>query len=213
MLHEDRRRYVLAGCCGAGLLLAGVPAQAQPDPLRPVQMASDVWFVQGESALGSTANRNFISNAAFVVTREGVVVIDALGSPGLAEALLAAIRRVTPQSVRYVIVTHYHADHIYGLQAFKAAGATIVAHAGDCQVVFAGGSQAESVAGILAALRGSPVLTITDAALDEDAKGIVHFVLRDNRVRFEIDEQAASENGLAVSSKVLSLAVAVRPRL
>jgi hypothetical protein len=88
-----------------------------------------------------------------------------------------------------------------------------VAHAGDCQVVFAGGSEAESVAGILAALRGSPVLTVTDAAIDEDAKGIVHFVLRDNRVRFEIDEHAASENGLAVSSKVLSLAVAVRPRL
>jgi glyoxylase-like metal-dependent hydrolase (beta-lactamase superfamily II) len=35
---------------------------------------------------------------------------------------------VTRQPIRYVIVTHYHADHIYGLQAFKAAGATIVAH-------------------------------------------------------------------------------------
>jgi glyoxylase-like metal-dependent hydrolase (beta-lactamase superfamily II) len=29
--------------------------------------------------------------------------------------------------VRYVVVTHYHADHIYGLQAFKDAGATIIA--------------------------------------------------------------------------------------
>ena len=31
--------------------------------------------------------------------------------------------------MRYVIVTHYHADHIYGLQTFKAAGATVLAHA------------------------------------------------------------------------------------
>jgi glyoxylase-like metal-dependent hydrolase (beta-lactamase superfamily II) len=55
------------------------------------------------------------------------VVVDALGSPALAEELLAAIRQVTTQPVRYVILTHYHADHIYGLQAFKAAGATIIA--------------------------------------------------------------------------------------
>ncbi|WP_298826477.1 MBL fold metallo-hydrolase [uncultured Piscinibacter sp.] len=85
-------------------------------------------MVQGSSALGSSANRNFISNAAFVVTQDGVVVIDALGSPPLAEELLAQIRRITPLPVRHVIVTHYHADHIYGLQAFKAAGATVIAH-------------------------------------------------------------------------------------
>jgi glyoxylase-like metal-dependent hydrolase (beta-lactamase superfamily II) len=56
-----------------------------------------------------------------------VVVIDGLGSPALAEELIAQIRRVTPLPVRYVIVTHYHADHVYGLQAFKALGATVIA--------------------------------------------------------------------------------------
>ena len=81
----------------------------------------------GQSALGSAANRNFISNAGFVVTNDGVVVIDALGSPALAEELLAQIRRITPLPVTHVIITHYHADHIYGLQAFKAAGATVIA--------------------------------------------------------------------------------------
>ncbi|MEX8493903.1 MBL fold metallo-hydrolase [Sphaerotilus sp.] len=96
--------------------------------LQATQVADRVWFVQGAAALGSPANRNFISNAGFVVTDDGVVVIDALGSPALAEQLLAEIRRVTSQPVRHVIVTHYHADHIYGLQAFKAAGATILAH-------------------------------------------------------------------------------------
>jgi glyoxylase-like metal-dependent hydrolase (beta-lactamase superfamily II) len=85
-------------------------------------------MVQGAAALGSAANRNFISNAAFVITTEGVVVVDALGSPALATELLQAIARLTPQPVRHVIVTHYHADHIYGLQVFKAAGATITAH-------------------------------------------------------------------------------------
>jgi glyoxylase-like metal-dependent hydrolase (beta-lactamase superfamily II) len=98
-------------------------------PAITAQPVTDgVWFFQGAAALGSPANRNFISNAGFVVTDGGVVVVDALGSPALAEEMLAEIRRITTQPVRYLIVTHYHADHIYGLQAFKAAGATILAH-------------------------------------------------------------------------------------
>ena len=118
----------------SGLLLGG-PAQAaeaaQPveavKPLPVLRVSESAWFVQGEAALGSSANRNFISNAGFVVTPQGVVVIDALGSPVLAQALIAAIRQVTSQPIRHVIVTHYHADHVYGLQAFQALGANIIA--------------------------------------------------------------------------------------
>ena len=43
-------------------------------------MAEGVFYVQGQSALGSPANQNFISNAGFVIADGGVVVIDALGS-------------------------------------------------------------------------------------------------------------------------------------
>jgi glyoxylase-like metal-dependent hydrolase (beta-lactamase superfamily II) len=57
-----------------------------------------------------------------------VVVFDALGTPALGEAMVKAIRGVTRQPIRRVIVSHYHADHFYGLQAFKAAGAEIWAH-------------------------------------------------------------------------------------
>lgn len=111
-------------------LVAASAAHAQGSPaVRPAQVAPQTWIAQGESAIGSSANRNFISNAGFVITPDGVVVIDALGSPPLADELIAAIRKITPLPVRYVIVSHYHADHIYGLQSFKAAGATVIAHA------------------------------------------------------------------------------------
>lgn len=117
---------------GLGALLAALSAltvYADPVPAMVAQKVSpSAWYVEGVSALGSPANQNFISNAGFVVTPAGVVVIDALGSPALATRLIAEIRKVTPQPVTHVIVTHYHADHIYGLQAFKAQGARIVAH-------------------------------------------------------------------------------------
>ena len=116
--------WIVTACIG---LLAGA-ALAAAEPVTAQQVANGAWFVQGEAALGSAANRNFISNAGFIVTSKGVVVIDALGSPSLAEELVAAVRRVTTQPIRYVIVTHYHADHIYGLQVLKDLGATIIAH-------------------------------------------------------------------------------------
>ncbi len=106
----------------------GQPGAAAP-ALQPQELAPGVWMVQGASALGTPGNRNFISNAGFVVTPEGVLVVDGLGAPVLARELIAAIRRITPAPIRYVVVTHYHADHIYGLQAFKEAGATVIAHA------------------------------------------------------------------------------------
>ena len=112
---------LLALASSVGKAVAATPVRAQP-------VAPNVWFVQGEAALGTPGNRNFISNAGFVVTREGVVVIDGLGSPALARELRAEIRRITPLQVRHVVVTHFHADHIYGLQVFQDEGAQVLAH-------------------------------------------------------------------------------------
>jgi glyoxylase-like metal-dependent hydrolase (beta-lactamase superfamily II) len=96
--------------------------------LRLQQVSPNGYFVEGLTELGSPQNQNFISNAGFVVTPAGVVVIDGLGSPHLAERLLRAIARITDKPITDVIVTHYHADHIYGLQVFKERGARIIAH-------------------------------------------------------------------------------------
>jgi glyoxylase-like metal-dependent hydrolase (beta-lactamase superfamily II) len=114
----------------AALVLRPAFAQGEPPPMAAQQVGPHSWFVQGLSALGSPANQNFISNAGFIVTPAGVVVIDALGSPALAQRLLAEIRKVTPKPVTHVVLTHYHADHVYGLQVFKAAGAKVIAHQG-----------------------------------------------------------------------------------
>jgi hypothetical protein len=89
-----------------------------------------------------------------------------------------------------------------------------IVHAGGptaCHVMYVAEQDGEA-AQALAAVRGAPVLTVTDSAGDPETKGIINFVVRDNRVRFEIDDSAAARNGLTISSKLLSLALAVRPR-
>jgi len=107
-------------------VLACAPvAQAQEITLTPQRVSEHCWFFQGEAGVASLANRGFMSNAGFVVTGDGVVVFDGLGTPALGRAIVAAIAKVTPQRIRRVVVSHYHADHIYGLQALKAAGAEI----------------------------------------------------------------------------------------
>jgi hypothetical protein len=81
-----------------------------------------------------------------------------------------------------------------------------------CAVMYVAGDDAQAVAAILAAVRGLPVLTVTDHASDPAIRGIINFVISDGHVRFEIDSGAAAANGLTISSKLLSLAARVLGR-
>jgi len=122
-------RYSLALICIAAAFVFGAEAADKaPFALTPVKVTERVWYVKGLPGAASFENRGFNSNAGFVVTSDGVVVIDALGTPALGREFLRAIRAVTDKPVRRVIVTHYHADHFYGLAAFREAGAEIWAH-------------------------------------------------------------------------------------
>ena len=110
-----------------GVCLGQITKPIDAIQLKPVQVAPHTYFVQGLPEMGSSTNQNFISNAGFVVTPKGVVVVDALGSPILAQKLIAEIKKVTNQPIVALIVSHYHADHIYGLQEFKKIGVKIYA--------------------------------------------------------------------------------------
>jgi len=147
----SRRAFVRAmsigglglACSGAGDDVAlGVEAEAKPSyaplaaPLTFSQVpgvanpALGISYTLGHPAVPDTTNEGHTSNAGFIVTEEGVVVFDALGTPSLGWAMLQQIRAVTDKPVRTVVLSHYHADHIYGLQAFRDhTDATILAQA------------------------------------------------------------------------------------
>lgn len=74
-----------------------------------------------------------------------------------------------------------------------------------CHEMFLSGSPSQSISEALKEVSGTHVLTVTDSAIGP-AAGIVHFVIAEERVSFEIDNAAALKNGLVISSKLLALA-------
>ena len=97
-------------------------------PMQVTQVAPHSYYVLGQAGMVSSANEGFNANAGFVVTSDGVVVFDALGTPALGKRFADLVAKTTTQPVRRVIVSHYHADHFYGLQAFKKPGVDVWAH-------------------------------------------------------------------------------------
>jgi glyoxylase-like metal-dependent hydrolase (beta-lactamase superfamily II) len=94
--------------------------------MKLIQVSPHAYYVQGKAGT-AIDNEGFISNAGVIITNEGVVVFDSLGTPSLAYLLLSKIREITDKPIVKVVASHYHADHIYGLQVFKELGAKIIA--------------------------------------------------------------------------------------
>jgi glyoxylase-like metal-dependent hydrolase (beta-lactamase superfamily II) len=86
--------------------------------MRLVKVGEHTYYAEGTPG-SATEHDGFIANAGVIITNEGVVLFDALGTPSLGYLLLAKIRELTDKPIRKVITSHYHADHIYGLQVFK----------------------------------------------------------------------------------------------
>ncbi len=115
----------LAAAVLAFLLTPVIAETAQPYPplITPLVISQvpgePVYYTLGSPGVPEQRNQGNTSNAGFVITTDGVVVFDALGTPSLGWNLFEAIKQSTNLPVRYNVVSHYHADHIYGLQAFK----------------------------------------------------------------------------------------------
>lgn len=80
-----------------------------------------------------------------------------------------------------------------------------------CHVAYVRGGGSANTGKMLAAMGGSPVLTITDSR-DGGARGMIHFALKGGRVGFHVDNAAASRSGLTISSRLLALALSVKQR-
>lgn len=96
--------------------------------------------------------------------------------------------------------------HPVALRRFASADAPAVA---GCHIAFVAGAGGPATATMLDALRRQPTLTITDERTGRP-RGMIHFAVIDGRVRFHIDQAAAAQRGIVISSRLLALAVDVK---
>ena len=94
---------------------APAPPPTAPQAIKPVK--PDLYMVTGGGG-----------NVTVRVTSAGLIVVDSK-NPGqqFYDDLMAQIRTVSPQPVKYLVVTHHHADHSGNTGLFLAAGAKAVA--------------------------------------------------------------------------------------
>ncbi|MAY42057.1 MULTISPECIES: quinoprotein relay system zinc metallohydrolase 1 [unclassified Neptuniibacter] len=87
--------------------------------LKPQKIAENTWVLKGALEDFSRKNGGNIVNTGFVVTEEGVLVIDTGPSLKYGEEMKAAIAEITDKPIKYVLNTHSHPDHFLGNQAFS----------------------------------------------------------------------------------------------
>ena len=111
--------------CVNCMLLAGVQAQERFDV---EQIADGVYLHYGSHQQINLDNQGDIANIGFIVGDDSVAVIDTGGSLSVGENLKNAIKNITDLPIKYVILTHAHPDHIFGVKAFESENSDIVGH-------------------------------------------------------------------------------------
>lgn len=141
----NRRRW-LGWVASTGLAAAGLIAvpevrvfaqqvqdfiEGPPVPdVAPQQLSRHVWMIYSKDGFPTQENQGMMANIVFVVTSQGVVVLDSGASLQIGQMAIRMIRKVTPLPVVAVINSHYHGDHWLGNHAFvEAFGKELPIHA------------------------------------------------------------------------------------
>ena len=125
-MHGRRRttsRWLATSLLAAGVALA--VRAAEPPAVAPIELAAGVYMVPGTGGEPDSRNLGRVGNAGFIVGRTGVLAIDTGTSYLHGRALLAAIRNVTDQPVRLVLITHARQEFLFGAAAFREQGIPI----------------------------------------------------------------------------------------
>jgi len=102
---------------------------------KPVKVADGVWSAIGATEPGSYENSGHNNNLSFVITSEGVLVVNASDNYLLARSLHEEIKKLTDQPVRYVVLENGQGHAAMGSAYWQEQGAQIIAHVDAYQVL------------------------------------------------------------------------------
>lgn len=94
----------------------------------PVEVSDGVWSAIGATAPPSYVNSGHNNNLSFIVTGDGVVVVNAGDNYLLAQALHAEIRKITDQPVKYVVLENGQGHAMLGSNYWQEQDASVIAH-------------------------------------------------------------------------------------
>jgi YfiR/HmsC-like len=81
----------------------------------------------------------------------------------------------------------------------------------ECKILFVGASERVHIDELVQIVKGLPILTVGETPGFAEHGGVIRLVLEDNRVRFEVNVDAARQAGLTISSRLLTLARIIQP--
>jgi quinoprotein relay system zinc metallohydrolase 2 len=119
-----RRRLLRHGLCLCCVPVVGLAAEEA----GVEEVAAGVFLRRGPDMEATSANRNGIANAGFIIGDEAVLVTDAGGSLGDGRWLRSELRRRTDKPISHVVISHVHPDHCFGASAFAEDGPNIIGH-------------------------------------------------------------------------------------
>jgi len=97
---------------------ASVAAQGYVHPApKKSEIARGIYLFQTEPY----GDVGLDGNSIAVTASDGVLVLDANGTPAAARAVIAEIRKITDKPVKYLVISHWHWDHWYGAEAYREA--------------------------------------------------------------------------------------------
>ena len=96
-------------------------SQAFEYDLTPVKLNENSYYFYGKEEYFSKENGGNISNSAFIITKNSVILIDTGTTVDYANEMKKEIAKITKNQISYVINTHHHPDHFLGNKAFENA--------------------------------------------------------------------------------------------
>src|SRR5215467_71427 len=110
----------IAAAAGAAMLVAAAANAQGVDfskvEITTVDLGNKTYMLVGQGG-----------NITVAVGTDGIIMVDSQYAP-LYDKIKAAIAKISPLPIKYLINTHYHRDHVDGNELFNKAGATIVGH-------------------------------------------------------------------------------------
>jgi cyclase len=118
-MENTMKRITLVALAGTAMLFAGAANAQTPDfskvDVKTTDLGNKTYLLEGAGG-----------NVTVAVGTDGIIMVDSQFAP-MHDKLKAAIEKISPLPVKYLINTHYHGDHTGGNAAFHKDGATVVA--------------------------------------------------------------------------------------